>query len=263
MAPKNRSKSESFYSPSSEHFIHTKSKQLLYHKANVCTLGRTILKPSDGQFSETTATSLLPKHLKKRKSHGIVYCLVDRLRFDKRKSLGSKSYRSDLCYREIKYFFEHLNQPDCFTLAVELDNNGTRAYESYKCKQFEDVQILREIIYNALSNNLFLVNEENQNYEYGSDTNENYHKLNQNYSKLNSYNNNNNKNRQSDYVKNEPIYTQPVKVKKVNKCKSYKDNNAEQQILYDNQIGDHLPVYMYFSRSSENRPHNVASSTIS
>ncbi|CAH8676851.1 hypothetical protein MS3_00004297 [Schistosoma haematobium] len=131
MSSRNRSKSRTYYSQAGDHYVDSKSKQLLFQEAQVCTMGRTILKNNEA-FDANAADNLIEKHFKRRKSHGSMYCLVDRVRFQKSKSTGSRSYRSDLTYREINRFYEHKSRPDCFTLGIEDERTGRRSYESYK-----------------------------------------------------------------------------------------------------------------------------------
>ncbi|CAH8678856.1 unnamed protein product [Schistosoma rodhaini] len=158
MSSRNRSRGRTYYSQAGEHYVDSKSKQLLFQEAPVCTMGRTILK--DGElFDPNAADTLIEKHFKRRKSHGSMYCLVDRVRFQKSRSTGSRSYRPDLTYREINRFYEHRSRPDCFTLGIEDERTGRRSYESYKCKRPEDVALLRNTILKAQQDPHFLLKD--------------------------------------------------------------------------------------------------------
>ncbi|CAH8627416.1 unnamed protein product [Heterobilharzia americana] len=148
MTSRTRSKSRTYYSQVGDHYVDSKSKQLLFQEASTCTMGRTMLKSGEA-FDPNAADNLIEKHYKRRKSHGSMYCLVDRVRFQKSRATGSSSYRPDLTYREIKHFYEHRSRPDCFTLGVEDERTGRRTYESYKCKRPEDVGLLRNTIIKA------------------------------------------------------------------------------------------------------------------
>lgn len=156
MSRRSRSKSRTYYSQVGDQYVDTKSKQLLFQEAQVCTLGRTVLKGNEA-FNENTANTLIEKHYKKRKSHGNVYCLVDRIRFQKNKGTTTGSYRKDLTYREIKHFYEFKSRPDMFMLAVEEENSGKRSYESFKCKKVEDVAILHDTIQRASNDPQYLL----------------------------------------------------------------------------------------------------------
>ncbi|CAH8659468.1 unnamed protein product [Schistosoma guineensis] len=158
MSSRNRSKSRTYYSQAGDHYVDSKSKQLLFQEAQVCTMGRTILKNNEA-FDANAADNLIEKHFKRRKSHGSMYCLVDRVRFQKSRSTGSRSYRPDLTYREINRFYEHRSRPDCFTLGIEDERTGRRSYESYKCKRPEDVGLLRNTILKAQQDPYFLLKD--------------------------------------------------------------------------------------------------------
>ncbi|TNN20087.1 hypothetical protein EWB00_005450 [Schistosoma japonicum] len=148
MSSRNRSANRTYYSQAGDHYVDSKSKQLLFQEAQVCTMGRTVLKNGEA-FDANAADTLVEKHFKRRKSHGTMYCLVDRVRFQKSRSTGSSSYRPDLTYREVRRFYEHKSRPDCFTLGIEDERTGRRTYESYKCKRPEDVGLLRNTILKA------------------------------------------------------------------------------------------------------------------
>ncbi|CAH8564149.1 unnamed protein product [Schistosoma turkestanicum] len=158
MSSRNRSKSRTYYSQTGDHYVDSKSKQLLFQEAQVCTMGRTLLKNGEA-FDPNAADTLIEKHFKRRKSHGSMYCLVDRVRFQKSRSTGSSSYRPDLTYREIVSFYEHRSRPDCFTLGIEDERTGRRSYESYKCKRPEDVGLLRNTILKAQQDPHFLLKD--------------------------------------------------------------------------------------------------------
>nr|CAH8874856.1 unnamed protein product [Trichobilharzia regenti] len=158
MGSRARSKSRTYFSQVGDHYVDGKSKQLLFQEAPACTMGRTILKNGEA-FDPNAADSLIERHYKRRKSHGSIFCLVDRVRFQKSRSTGSNSYRPDLTYREIKHFYEHRSRPDCFTLGIEDEKTGRRTYESYKCKRAEDVGLLRNTIMKAQQDPQFILRD--------------------------------------------------------------------------------------------------------
>ncbi|CAH8653714.1 unnamed protein product [Heterobilharzia americana] len=67
--------------------------------------GRTKIVDPSG-FSDGKANQLLPKHLRKKRNHGYLYCLTDRIRFERKSR--SKLFRDQVFYKDIKfiYFFQ-------------------------------------------------------------------------------------------------------------------------------------------------------------
>ncbi|KAF5399835.1 hypothetical protein PHET_07030 [Paragonimus heterotremus] len=127
--------------------IDRKSKQLLFHQCEVDTVKQIFLKPNE-DFSQEGANNVFEKYGRKRQSKSMLFCLIDRMRFQKRSKLGASPFRRELTYREIKHFFVFLSNPGMFMLCTENDRKDKRAYEIYRCKP-EDVSTICDLTYQA------------------------------------------------------------------------------------------------------------------
>ncbi|VDP81171.1 unnamed protein product [Echinostoma caproni] len=161
--PKSRSRSRSkarTYTVLGNQTVDARSKQLLFNEFEICTMGRTVLK-GDEIFTEGMANSLLEKHMKKKKPVGYVNFLIDRMRFGKQSGSGSASHREYLNYREIKQLYTFLSRPNVFMLCVEEEATGKRSYETYMCKNVDDMTRIQELIKQSTSDPQYLLRAAN------------------------------------------------------------------------------------------------------
>ncbi|THD27485.1 hypothetical protein D915_001697 [Fasciola hepatica] len=161
--PKARSRSRSkarTYTVLGNQTVDARSKQILFNEFEICTMGRTVLK-GDEIFTEGTANSLLEKHMKTKKPVGYVNFLIDRMRFGKQSGVGSASNREYLTYREIKQLYTFLSRPNVFMLCVEEEATGKRSYETYMCKNVDDLARIQELIKQSTSDPQFMLRSHN------------------------------------------------------------------------------------------------------
>ncbi|KER20407.1 hypothetical protein T265_11031 [Opisthorchis viverrini] len=127
--------------------VDKKTKQLLFFHCEMETIKQVFLKSSE-EFSQTGANRVYEKYYKKRQSKCKAYCLIDRIRFQKRGSIGSHPFRKELTYREIKHFFVFPSNPSVFMLCTTSEKNGKRAYEAFRCAP-ECVSVICDLTYRA------------------------------------------------------------------------------------------------------------------
>ncbi|TGZ69100.1 hypothetical protein CRM22_003927 [Opisthorchis felineus] len=127
--------------------VDKKTKQLLFFQCEMETIRQVFLKSGE-EFSQTGANRVYEKYYKKRQSKCKAYCLIDRIRFQKRGSIGSHPFRKELTYREIKHFFVFPSNPSVFMLCTTSEKNGKRAYEAFRCNP-ECVSVICDLTYRA------------------------------------------------------------------------------------------------------------------
>lgn len=257
--------------------VEKKSRQVINKEIQVAQLGRTKLKGAE-PFSETTANSMLEKHLKKKKKVAPAYFLVDRIRFSK------KGFHEYLNYREIQNFHRFQHHPEKFMLYVVEEKKGRRSYESYACNTAQDVQAVRDMITAAHNDPKRLLQDTGPHrlLSVSSSSSSEYY--------IDNRNSNISRPRSVPYTHTEPMtYSQPQYVYQTVEAEqpvmmyqrsysrppstdAYRMSSTYIQPSYDNtrlsgapndvtylrsdningpQIQDHGPVYMYVSRSKQ------------
>ncbi|TNN20083.1 hypothetical protein EWB00_005448 [Schistosoma japonicum] len=99
-------------------------------------------------FCDSKANQLLLKHLRKKRNHGYLYCLLDRIRFERRSR--TKLFRDQIFYKDIKYVYFFSNLPNVFMLAMN-DEKQRRIYETYSVNSMEDRNRIAELTQNKNS----------------------------------------------------------------------------------------------------------------
>ncbi|CAH8665866.1 unnamed protein product [Schistosoma curassoni] len=142
-------------------------------------LFRTIFKGRDhtkiidpAGFCDNKASQLLIKHLRKKRNYGYVYCLIDRMRFERRSR--SKLFRNQIFYHDIKYIYFFSNLPNVFMLALN-DEKERRVYETYSVNSMEDRNRIAELTQNKNSFGKLRTSITSQMINYGNDILENGH----------------------------------------------------------------------------------------
>uniref|UniRef100_A0A095BYS3 Trematode PH-like domain-containing protein n=1 Tax=Schistosoma haematobium TaxID=6185 RepID=A0A095BYS3_SCHHA len=142
-------------------------------------LFRTIFKGRDhtkiidpAGFCDNKASQLLIKHLRKKRNYGYVYCLIDRMRFERRSR--SKLFRNQIFYHDIKYIYFFSNLPNVFMLALN-DEKERRVYETYSVNSMEDRNRIAELTQNKNSFGKLRTSITSQMVNYRNDILENGH----------------------------------------------------------------------------------------
>lgn len=111
-----------------------KTGQRIHFRCELKGRDKTVSSHAKG-FSESQATSLLQSHLKKKKWNGYIYCLDDRIRFEK-KGIG-KLFREQLMYKDIKFIYLFSNIPDVIMFGIQ-DGKDQQTYETYTVDSMEE-----------------------------------------------------------------------------------------------------------------------------
>ncbi|CAH8678848.1 unnamed protein product [Schistosoma rodhaini] len=117
-------------------------------------------------FCDSKANQLLMKHLRKKRNYGYVYCLIDRMRFERRSR--SKLFRDQIFYQDIKYVYFFSNLPNIFMLALN-DEKQRRVYETYSVNSMEDRNRIAELTQNKNSFGKLRTSITSQVINYGND----------------------------------------------------------------------------------------------
>ncbi|TNN20086.1 hypothetical protein EWB00_005449 [Schistosoma japonicum] len=129
--------------------IDQKTRQVLFFECNLQLIKQIFLKNSE-KFTEQQAINLLEKYVeKRRKSKCTAYFLLDRIRFQQKKSIGIKPFRKEVIYREIKHFFVFPNYPHLFMICIVDESKHKRSYELYQCINYNDVCTVCNLTYKA------------------------------------------------------------------------------------------------------------------
>ncbi|KAK4475192.1 hypothetical protein MN116_002273 [Schistosoma mekongi] len=99
-------------------------------------------------FCDSKANQLLIKHLRKKRNYGYLYCLLDRIRFERRSR--TKLFREQIFYKDIKFIYFFSNLPNIFMLALN-DEKQRRIYETYSVNSMEDRNRIAELTQNKNS----------------------------------------------------------------------------------------------------------------
>ncbi|THD27484.1 hypothetical protein D915_001696 [Fasciola hepatica] len=127
--------------------IDRKTKQLVFYECDVETVKRVTLKAGE-TFTREGANQVFERGYRKRQARAILFCLTDRMRFQKRNAVGSSPFRKELTYREIKHFFVFPSNPNVFMLCVVDEVNGKKIYEMFRCRP-EDVNTICDLTFKA------------------------------------------------------------------------------------------------------------------
>ncbi|CAH8874457.1 unnamed protein product [Trichobilharzia szidati] len=121
-------------------------------------------------FSDGKANQLLPKHLRKKRNHGYLYCLSDRIRFEKKSR--SKLFRDQVFYQDIKFIYFFSNLPNVFMLALN-DEKQRRIYETYTVNTMEDRNKIAELTQNKNPSGKLRTSISSHTLDYGIDAHNN------------------------------------------------------------------------------------------
>ncbi|CAH8564175.1 unnamed protein product [Schistosoma turkestanicum] len=142
-------------------------------------LFRTVFKGRDHSkiidpagFCDSKANQLLLKHLRKKRNYGYLYCLIDRMRFERKSR--SKLFREQIFYQDIKYIYFFSNIPNVFMLALN-DDKQRRIYETYSVNSMEDRNRIAELTQNKSSFGKLRASISSQVINYGNNILDNGH----------------------------------------------------------------------------------------
>ncbi|KAA0196239.1 hypothetical protein FBUS_07007 [Fasciolopsis buskii] len=127
--------------------IDRKTKQLVFYECEVETVKRVTLKAGE-TFTREGANQVFERGYRKRQARAVLFCLTDRMRFEKRNTVGSSPFRKQLTYREIKHFFVFPSSPNVFMLCVVDEVSKKKIYEMFRCRP-EDVNTICDLTFKA------------------------------------------------------------------------------------------------------------------
>ncbi|THD27482.1 hypothetical protein D915_001694 [Fasciola hepatica] len=136
-----------------------RTQQLLYFECDVYTISRTLLRAYE-DFSEERANQLFEKYARKKVNRSVAHFLIDRISFQRKGAFGSKPFRKEVTYREIKYFFAWSARPEYFMFCVTDEKMRRKSYEIYRCDSVQDVHAICAFVYKATNDTQFILRNE-------------------------------------------------------------------------------------------------------
>ncbi|VDP67024.1 unnamed protein product [Echinostoma caproni] len=139
--------------------LQRRTQQLLYFECDVYTISRTLLRAFE-DFSEERANMLFEKYSRKKVNRSVAHFLIDRISFQRKGAFGSKPFRKEVTYREIKYFFAWSVRPEYFMFCVADEKMRRKSYEIYRCDNTQDVHSICAFVYRATNDSQFILRNE-------------------------------------------------------------------------------------------------------
>ncbi|KAA0196240.1 hypothetical protein FBUS_07008 [Fasciolopsis buskii] len=139
--------------------VQQRAQQLLYFECDIYTISRTLLRAYE-DFSEERANQLFEKYTRKKVNRSVAHFLIDRINFQRKGAFGSKPFRKEVTYREIKYFFAWSARPEYFMFCVTDEKMRRKSYEIYRCDSIQDVHAVCAFVYKATNDTQFILRNE-------------------------------------------------------------------------------------------------------
>lgn len=130
----------------------------VFHECDIYILKQIELK-KDEEFTRDRIQTLLDKYYSSKNTHCKLYMFDDTMRFERLKSMGRRSFHSELRYEDIKRCSTFRSKPQALALCVSNHLDDKRTYEFFRCKSPNDINRICNLIDKATQSDSFRLSQ--------------------------------------------------------------------------------------------------------